>query len=485
MKRILRLVLSLFLILLIILVVRTFLFSSRQIPVDPIQGEPVPEGAISRMAKSVNFPTISSALGVDTSAFLAFDTFLRASFPLVHEKLDWKYENDFSRVYKWGGSNPKLPPVLWLAHLDVVPVEEESRNAWSQPPFAGIVADDYIWGRGTLDDKVNVMGMLEVVEQMLKEGYQPTRSLYLAFGHDEEVGGRGAMAIAESFQRQGLSFEYTLDEGSLIIEDALPGLDGPVAMIGLSEKGFASLRLAVSLDEGGHSSMPPKETAIGIISKAIAKMEAHPFPARMGEPTRSLLTYAGPEMNFPLRMVFANLWLTDGLLARLLSQKNTSSAIIRTTTAPTIIEAGVKENVLPTTASAIVNFRIIPGETPETVKERIIKVVDDDRVDVSFYNVTSPSAPAPVSETSAFGFQVIHKTIRELVPQAVVAPGLVVGATDSRHYLNVSKQTYRFMPVIVDSDDISGIHGIDERIHIDNYKRLIQWYRRLLENSCS
>ncbi len=483
-RRLVRIIGWSLLVILVVVVVRTFLFSSQQIPVTPISQRKVADEALDRLQRSITYPTVSRATGVDTAAFVGLDTFLRRAFPKVHDSLSWSYHKSYSRLYHWSGTNPKLPPILLLAHLDVVPVEKVSMADWSHGPYSGTRAEGYIWGRGTLDDKGNAMAILESVETLLAEGFQPVRSIYIAFGHDEEVGGQGAQTMAKWLKDKGVRPAFTLDEGSLLLEGALPGLNKPVAMIGLSEKGYVSLELEVNLAEGGHSSMPPSETAIGILSRSIAKLEKNPFPPRIEGPTRALFDYAGPEMNLPLRAIFANLWLTKGLLAGQLSQDAKSAAIIRTTTAPTIIKAGIKDNVLPTLASAVINFRIIPGETPEYVRDRVIRIIDDDRVQVDFQEQFSVSNPAPVSETSAFGFQVIHRTIRELYPEAVVAPGLVVGATDSRHYLDVSEQTYRFMPALLDAEELSGIHGINERISVTNYEQMIRWYIRLLKNSC-
>jgi carboxypeptidase PM20D1 len=483
-RRLVRIIGWSLLVIFAVVVVRTFLFSSQQIPVTPISQRDVADEALNRLQRSITYPTVSRATGVDTAAFEGLDTFLRKAFPRVHDSLSWSYHNTFSRMYHWPGTNPKLPPVLLLAHLDVVPVEKVSMDDWSQGPYSGIRADGYIWGRGTLDDKGNAIAVLESIETLLAEGFQPVRSIYIAFGHDEEVGGQGAQTMAKWLKDEGIQSAFTLDEGSLLLEGALPGLNKPVAMIGLSEKGYVSLELEVNLAEGGHSSMPPPQTAIGILSRSINKLEKNPFPPRIDGPTRALFDYTGPEMDLPLRAIFANLWLTKGLLAGQLGQDAKSAAIIRTTTAPTIIKAGIKDNVLPTLASAVINFRIIPGETPEYVRDRVIRIIDDDRVQVDFQEQFSVSNPAPVSETSAFGFQVIHRTIRELYPEAVVAPGLVVGATDSRHYLDVSAQTYRFMPALLDAEELSGIHGINERISVTNYEQMIRWYIRLLENSC-
>lgn len=470
------------LIILGVVVVKTLSFGSRQVPVDAMVGFAVDDGAVQRLAEAIRYPTVSTEEGVDTAAFIGLDTFLQQQFPRVHGALALKKMARFSRVYHWPGTNPKLEPILLLAHLDVVPVEEESASAWSVPAFAGRIQDGYIWGRGTLDDKSSALAIMEAVEQLLKDGYQPVRPVYIALGHDEEVGGHGAQATARYFVREGLSFTYVLDEGSLLVEDALPGLNQPLAMIGVAEKGYLSLHLRAQLPEGGHSSMPPAQTAVGVLSQAIARLQDNPFPAKIEGATRQLFMYAGPEMGLPFKAIFANLWLTEGLLKSQLSSKNTTSAMIRTTTAPTMIQAGVKDNVLPTEAWAVINFRILPGETTQSVTDRVRQVINDDRVTLAPLD-SNIFDPAPVSETNAFGFQVIHKTIRQRYPEAVVAPSLVIGATDSRHYREVALQTYRFLPVQLRQEEISGIHGVDERISVANYEMAIQWYHQLIRNS--
>ncbi|MFN7116893.1 MAG: M20/M25/M40 family metallo-hydrolase, partial [Saprospiraceae bacterium] len=264
---------------------------------------------------------------------------------------------------------------------------------------------------------------------------------------------------------------------------ALPGLAPPLAMVGVAEKGYVTLHLTAALDEGGHSSMPPKQTAIGILSDAITKLEANPFPARIDGAARGLLDHVGPEMPLPFKIVFANMWLTEDLLKWQFSQAPTSSALIRTTTAPTIIRAGVKDNVLPSTAEAKVNFRILPGETVETVIEQVRRTIGDGRVKVEPDKASFGENPSPVSATNTFGFSVIQKSIREVFPQAIVAPALVIGATDSRHYREVSDNIYRFLPVQVANADLSRIHGQNERVSIENYKNTIRFYRQLILNS--
>ncbi|MEM1318715.1 MAG: M20 family peptidase [Bacteroidota bacterium] len=487
MKKLRRLLFRLLILALLITVgiiaFNTFKFSSKQLQVAPVEKIGIGPESIERMAEAIRIPTLSYDDRVDTAAFLAFNAYLDSTYALVDSLLEHKTVGQFSHVYRWPGRRPGLKPILLIGHIDVVPVEGKSLEEWSVRPYSGLIRDDYLWGRGTLDDKINVIGALEAVKLLLTEGYQPERSIYLAFGHDEEVGGKhGAQAIAQWFKQQGLEFEYVLDEGMLIIKDAMPGLDRPLAMIGAAEKGYTTLTLQVKLEDGGHSSMPLGESAIGILSKAVATLEAQPFPAKIEGLAADLFDHCGPEMSMPHKAVFANLWLFESLVLQQLTASPGSNAMVRTTTAPTILEAGVKDNILPTSANAKINFRILPGETVESVTEYVRQTIDDERVKV-MSDLNFSSNPSKISGTETFGFSVIRKTAQEIFPEVITAPSLVIAATDSRHYGEVAASIYRFQPLRLLQADLKRIHGIDERISLDNYRNAVRFYRQLMLNS--
>ncbi len=489
MKKLKRLLKRLFwlslLVVVSIVVFNTSIYHSRQISVESITPYAIPEAVMQRLSDVVQITTVSYPGRIDTSAFRTFASYLDSQYVLVDSFLEKEVINDFSLVYKWPGKNPRLEPILLIGHIDVVPVERESWSQWTHPPYSGEISDGHVWGRGTLDDKVSILGVLEAFELLLAEGYQPERTVYLACGHDEEVGGQqGAKAIARQFEQRKLNFAFVLDEGMIVLNDALPGLPKPVALIGTAEKGYTTLELSVQMSDGGHSSMPPSETTIGILSRAVHNLETHPFPAEISGPTKELFRYTGPEMTLPMKAVFANLWLTEGLIRRQLSTNPTTNAVLRTTIAPTIIEGGLKENVLPTSARATVNFRIAPGQTVNSVIEYVNEVVDDERVSVQVKPGAFASEPSKISATDAFGFKALEQTAREIFPEAIVAPSLVIVATDSRHYESVAQQVYRFMPVRIDKADTKRIHGIDERISFENYRSMIRFYRQLILNSC-
>ncbi|HEX9940402.1 MAG TPA: M20 family peptidase [Thermoanaerobaculia bacterium] len=483
MRRILAVLGLALLVLIAVILVRTALVKSRQVQAEPVRDLTIDaRAAAGRLAGALRFPTVSHEGGanVEAGAFLGLHQYLERSFPRVHAALAREPVADYSLLYTWKGRNPALPPILLMSHLDVVPVEPGTERQWVHPPFAGAIDRGYVWGRGALDDKVGVLGLLEAIETLLARGFQPQRTVYLAFGHDEEIGGRkGAAAIAALLERRGVRPELILDEGGAIIEGMVPGVDRPAAMVGTAEKGSLSVEL-VATSEGGHSSMPPPHTAIGRLSAAIARLEDNPMPARIGGATKRSFEYLAPEMPFGPRLVLANLWLFGPLAERQFASEPAGNARIRTTTAATIFQGGVKENVLPHRARAVVNFRILPGDTIAGVLRHVrttvgpgIKVAP-----VSPFN----SEPSPESDVAAPAFGLIQKTLAQVFPGSVVSPNLLPGATDTRHYVRLSRNVYRFAPVRMKAEDLSRIHGTNERVGVENYGEVVRFYAQLLRN---
>ncbi|WP_026953118.1 M20 family peptidase [Algoriphagus mannitolivorans] len=456
-----------------ILLINTLRMSSKQVDGEPVEKVAISDQVFENLSKAIQFKTISfnEDTPPDSAEFFGFHSFLEETFPLIHSKLKLEKINTYSLLYTWEGSDPSMKPIILMSHQDVVPVDEPTINQWEAPPFEGRITDTHIIGRGTMDDKGTLMGLLESVEKLLSEGFQPTRTIYIASGHDEEVGGpRGAGKIAELLKERGIKAAMTMDEGGFIAEGLVPGVKSPVAMINLGEKGFASFRLIVKTN-GGHSSAPPKENTIGILAKAIVDLENNQLPYKMIDPIPQQLEYLGPEMPFFIRMVFANPWLFKKQILEGLN--------IHTTTAPTIIDGGVKNNVIPTVAEATINFRILPGETIESTQAHIKSIVSDK---VQVEPVGFLTNPPPVSSADAEPYKILEKTMRSLHPETVVVPGLVGGATDSRYFYPVSEQVYRFHPMRLDSTSMQRFHGIDEKLGKENYKEIIQFCYQLIKN---
>ena len=464
-------------------ILKTLLYSPPSREVEPrdfveIDGKSVAE----RLGLAVQYKTIADIdqSKIDGNSFLGLHRLFKTLYPQVHSQLKVETINDYSLLYIWKGKDPDLKPIMLTAHMDVVPADESEEGGWTHPPFSGKIADGYVWGRGSLDDKNSVISVLEAAEYLLKNDFQPERTMYLGFGHDEEVQGRnGAFAIAELLESRGVELGSLLDEGGAVIEGFLPDVDTPVGAIGISEKGYLSLKLTVSID-GGHSATPPQETAIGILSRAITNLEMNPMPAHL-EVVEFLMGYLGSVLPFTQRMLFANTWLFGGILKKRLAKSNMLNATIRTTTAPTIINAGIKDNILPGKAEAVVNFRILPGDDLRTVYEMVLERINDDRVKVSplegdTLEGASGWDPTPVADTESPYFLTLSRLVKQAFPEALVLPYLVTSSTDARRYDAITENALRFYPVKLSREELKSIHGIDERLSIENCGKMVSFY---------
>ena len=334
-----------------------------------------------------------------------------------------------------------------------------------------------------MDDKQTIVGLLEAVDVLLAKGFEPKRTIYLAFGQDEEIGGlEGAEKIAQLLKSRGVRLAFAMDEGGFLSRGLVPGVSAPVAMIGTSEKGYLSLMLTVEMP-GGHSSVPPKESSIGILASAVRRIEKHPMPAHVHGPVGEFLEYAGGSASFPLVVVFKNMWLFGPIVQRILESSPDSNATLRTTAAATIFQAGTKDNVRPSQARAVVNFRLLPGDTIAGVMEYVRKTVNDPRVKLAPIDGELPAEPSARSSVESPNFGMMQKTLAEVYPEAVVAPFVFVAATDSKHFLLLTNDVYRFAPMVLESEDVGRIHGTNERIGVENFARMIDFYCQVMRNA--
>jgi len=489
-KKIVKLAAGALLLLLAVLIARALLLSSLQVRADAAPGGEAPvdaNAAAARLAGALRFQTISEeGTGpVYAEPFLKLHQYLQDSFPRAHAALTREVVAGYSLLYTWPGTNPALPPLLLMYHLDVVPVEAGTETSWTQPPFGGVIAGGFVWGRGALDDKVGVTAILEAVEALAAQGFRPERTVYLAFGHDEEVGGlQGAHSLAALLAQRGVHPLFLLDEGGAIVVGMVPGIEHPVALVGTEEKGFVNIELTAD-SPGGHSSMPPPHTAIGLVAAAVQALEAHPMPSRITGATRASFAYLAPEMTFGQKLILANLWLFGPLAERDFASQPAGNARIRTTTAATLISGGVKENVLPLRARAVVNFRILPGDTVASVLAHVRNEVRNSvgsGVKVSQQG-THAVDPSPESDPAAPEFRLLQRTVSETLPGAVTAPNLLSGGTDTRHYEMLTRNVYRFLPIRMTDEDLSRLHGTNERVRIDDYATAVRFYMRLMRNA--
>ncbi len=436
------------------------------------------EAAAARLSQLLRFPTVSfqDPARIDNRAFEALRGYLRQTYPEAHRVL-MREEINGSLLYRWPGTDASLPPVLLMAHLDVVPGEEG--GAWAHAPFSGDISEGFVWGRGALDVKGSLAAMLEAAEVLAKQSFTPRRTLYFAFGHDEEVGGKaGNGAIADRLKAQGVKLHAVLDEGSVVTMRILPNVSQPVALIGIAEKGYLTLELSVD-GEGGHASMPAALTNAEILARALQKVASMRNAGMLTQAVREQLHWLAPELPLAQRVVLSNLWLFEPLVKYQMSQRPPGDAMLRTTIAPTMLQGSDKENILPHRVSAVINFRPLQGTTVDQVISSVHNFVADDRVKTAVKGDIT-SEPSPVSATEGEAFDSLHRSIRETFPDAIVAPSLVLGSTDSRYYREIAENIYRFIPVRLEAQDVARLHGRDERIAIKHYEEAIGFYVRYL-----
>ena len=465
--------------LVIVLGVNTWRYTPETVVVEQIatttQIEVDTNGTAGRLAQAVQFRTDSSQ--PDNPDFSAFLEWLKTTYPAVHQTLDRRIMGDGTPLYLWAGSEAGARPVLLAAHYDVVPVTPDSLDRWTHPPFAGVVDAGFVWGRGTLDNKGALIAILDTVTALIDAGFQPKRDIYLSFGHDEEVGGNGARAVAEALKAENVQLEWILDEGSFVLDGIIPGLNRPVASINVAEKGIVTLKLTAR-GEGGHSSLPPRETAVGILAGAIYRLQQNPVPGGLTDVSAEFFNTLGREFALGQRIVFANAWLFRPLLENILSGAATTDAMLRTTTAPTMLQGSPQENVLATEATARVNFRIHPRDTVETIVAHVRETVADERIEITVPEQFSPASP--VSSSAAGGYSAIRNAVLAGFGDVAPVAGLTIAATDARHYQAVADNAYRINPFLIGPDDIARFHGTDERLSIDNLERGIVFYNTLL-----
>lgn len=479
MKKFLTLFTGLLLILLIFILVRTFTFSSKQMKVQEQDFLEVPNSSIEHLQKAIQFKTISydDPKLIDSTAFLSFHNFLRSAYPLTFSDLSSETVNDLSLLLLWKGKDQTKQPVILMAHQDVVPVEAATSKQWHADPFAGTIKDGYIYGRGAIDNKGSLIAILESVELLLSKKFQPDNDIYFVFGHDEEVSGlRGAKAIAALLKSRGVKPAMVLDEGGIITEHKIPGLNKTAAVIGIAEKGYLTLELKINIP-GGHSSMPESKTAIDQIAKAIVELKDNPFPANLGIAINHFMDYVGPEMPFVNKMAMANREIFKPLIVNTYSKSPAGNATIRTTTAFTVFTSGIKENLIPGEAYATINFRTTPETSAEEVIKHVKDVIDNNEIEITVR--PNSQQPKQIADVNHATFKHLQKVISAFKKDIIVTPYLMVGASDSRHFSELTNQIFRFIPFT----DIEGLHGVNERIAGKEFKYGVSFYYYFIKDA--
>ncbi|KMQ62882.1 peptidase [Chryseobacterium sp. FH2] len=507
MKKLLFIILGAAIVLMAILLIKTATYPFKKVDSEAKEGWKAAknDSVVQRFAGGIKIPTVSTGeLGdFDYSTFDAFKEYLKKSYPLVYQNTENYEINKYGLVFRLKGSQPNLEPILFLSHIDVVPpgdadVKSNEQNIfrpddkplpavtkvaedWDFAPFAGAVANGRIYGRGTMDMKGMLFSLMESMNSMIRNNNVLKRDIYLAFGFDEEVGGqKGATQIANYFKQKGLKFDAVYDEGGLVLQKgSIAGIDSDVAVIGCAEKGFLSAKIQVK-GLGGHSSMPPMESAIGKAAVIMQRLEDHQMKPVITPLIHEFFDNIGGSMPFANRLAISNQWLLKPVLLSQLTKNNSTNALVRTTTALTMMKGSDGTNVLSPEVEFVVNFRLLPGNTVKEVKDHIAKACEG--FDVEVEEIDNTREASAVSPTNTKAFRMIQAAIKEIHPTAIVTPYLTVGGTDAYKYQIVSKNIYRFMPIKINNSEQQSIHSTNEYISIENYMKMIHYFEYIMKN---
>jgi carboxypeptidase PM20D1 len=447
------------------------------------EGVPVDQARAARhLSEAVRIRTVShqDPSANDWSEWQRFRDWLQATYPETHRELTLELVAGHTLVYTWAGSDPALPPIVLMAHHDVVPVTPGTEDHWAQAPFDGVIADGAVWGRGSVDDKSSLVGMFEAVEALVTSGFTPLRTVIILSGHDEEAGGSGVRTVAGLWRERGVAPAFALDEGLAIVED-FSLLGRPVALIGVAEKGYATLRVTAPA-KGGHSSAPPPETGVEVLARAILAITSRPFEPEFSGPVADMLRTLAPHAGLAVRMAVANAWLFEPLLVKQIAATPAGAAMLHTTIAPTMLRGSPKENVLPQDATAWINYRIAPGQTTAEVIARAEQATRGLGVELEWEGAVYD--PPPVSSAGSEAFRIIAALASDggTLP---VAPGLVTATTDSRSLAGIAQDVYRFQPFVASMREFEMIHGTNERLTLENLERLTGFYSRLIATAAA
>ena len=485
MKRVVRtlalVVLALVTVLVVVVVTRTVMLGRRATDTHVSLAGPTPfdaAAAVQHLSRAIQFQTVGhqDPAEDDLAAWTALHEWLQSTYPTFHGISTREVLEGRTLVFTWTGSHPSLAPIILMAHQDVVPAEGDALARWKVPPFSGAIAQGSVWGRGTVDDKGSLVALMEAAEALARRGFRPQRTVILVSGHDEETKGSGAAAAAELLKRRGVHAACVLDEGSFVLRQ-FPLTGKPVALIGVAEKGYGTLRVTVRTP-GGHSSIPPRETGATTLARAVVAISEHQFPLKLDTASRTMLESLAPELPLSARAVVANTWLFGRLVVRLMASTPAGAASLHTTTAPTMLSASAKENVLPTNSIARINSRILPGDTTDTVMARAREALTGLPATLTWEG--TPTNPSAVSSSQSPAYGVLAALSADMMA-APSAPMVIGASTDAKHLSAIADDIYRFWPMTFAIEDADMIHGTNERLGVKDFERMVQFYARFIE----
>ena len=469
-------ILGVLILFLAVLVIRALMFTPKPQPATdetPVTFDK--DAAVTALQKLVQCKTISynDHTLEDDAEFRKLIDMLPELYPAVFATCHMQELPDWGLLLRWEGKSHDAPSVM-MAHFDVVPVVEEM---WEKPPFAGILEDGVLWGRGTLDTKVTMNGALSAANALIGQGFQPENDVYFAFSGGEEVNGLGAVNIVNYFKEKGITPALVVDEGGGVVENVFPGVKQPCAMIGIAEKGLMNVRYTVH-SGGGHASAPLPKSPVTDLAKACRKVVDNPFQMHLTKPVAEMFDTLGRHSSFAYKLIFSNLWCFKPVLNMIcVSSGGEMNALVRTTTAFTQMEGSTARNVIPAKASMVSNMRLNPQDTVASATEYLKKTVNDDSVEIE---VLESFEPSRISQTDCDAYQKVAFAVANTWRGCITTPYLMVQCSDSRHYGVISDKVYRFSAMDLTKEERGTIHGNNERIRVEALHRSVEFYIRLL-----
>jgi carboxypeptidase PM20D1 len=470
---------ALFIIFLLILIIRALLFKPYPITKPEITDiELDNEGIINRLSELIKCKTVSNMdfEKVDFAEFEKLHKLIEKFYPDVFRKCEFEKVSNTGLLFRWPGKKSDAPTVL-MAHYDVVPANEDQ---WDKPAFEGIVENNEVWGRGTLDTKGTFTSILEATNLLIKQGFVPQNDIYLSFSGDEEVSGPSCPAIVELFKKRNIVPALVIDEGGAVVEDVFPGVKARCALVGTAEKGAMDVRMTMK-SQGGHASSPKPHTIIGQLSQAVVNIENNPFKFQLTPPVKKMFDNLGRHSSFVFKVIFANLWCFSPVLDLMCKKSGGElNALMRTTVAFTMASGSSAANVLPPKASFTANLRLIGTDTCQSAIEYLKKTVKNDNIEFEMIHGSDPSI---YSSTDCKGWDILTDAIKQTWSDAIVSPYLMFAASDSRHFSKISDKVYRFSAMYLTKEQRALIHGNNERIPCDTVYDMVKFYVRVIKQS--
>ena len=428
------------------------------------------------LARMVHKETISSRFEPDRTKFYEFHEILEELFPNVHATCE-KHVFNGSLLFKWPGKGTHKP-ILFMSHHDVV----EANGTWEHGAFSGDIDEKgRVWGRGTVDTKASLFCEFTAVEELIKEGYVPECDVYIASSCTEEWSGEGAPSTVEYLKQQGVKLAYLMDEGGMIIEEPVGGVKGTYGMVGVLEKGYGDVKF-IAKGKGGHASAPGKNTPLVRLSKFITDVEKKsPFKRKFSPTVKEMFRRMAPNMNFGMKVIFANMWLFEGLLLKLLpSISSAAGAMLQTTLAFTMAKGADGLNVLPQEAWVTGNMRFIPHQDDEESIALISEIAKKYDIETE---VIYKDAPCPVVDFNSDAFHMVEEVAAEVYPGVGICPYVMTGGTDAKYYRDLSDNCLRFAPLYIDGQQYGSIHGLNENIYQGALPMGVDFYKMMIRRS--